>query len=158
MPFNIANRGLLPGAQAAWLEPRRRELEDTRLQALEVIGRAGLRLGGAQLGSVERAARSLIESEPYRESGYVLLMDAYAAAGNVAEGLRVFERLRTLLREELGTSPSPDAIAAHERLLRPAGAPAARRRRLTSAGLGSGSRPSWSTECGADGRSQARAR
>ena len=121
VPFNIASRGLLPGAHAAWLEPRRRELEDTRLQALEVIGRAGLRLGGAQLASVQRVARSLIESEPYRESGYVLLMDAYAAAGNVAEGLRVFERLRTLLREELGTSPSPDAIVAHERLLRPAG-------------------------------------
>ncbi len=121
VPFNIASRGLLPGANAAWLEPRRRELEDVRLQALEVIGRAGLSLGGTQLASVERAARSLIESEPYRESGYVLLMDAYAAAGNVAEGLRVFERLRTLLRDELGTSPSPDAIAAHQRLLRPAG-------------------------------------
>ena len=53
-------------------------------------------------------------------------MDAYAAEGNVAEGLRVFERLRTLLRDELGTTPSPDVIAAHERLLRPAGRPRAR--------------------------------
>ncbi|HUO73531.1 MAG TPA: AAA family ATPase [Solirubrobacteraceae bacterium] len=120
VPFNIASRGLLPGVHAGWLEPRRRELEDIRLQALEVIGRAGLSLGGTQLASVERAARSLIESEPYRESGYVLLMDAHAAQGNVAEGLRVFERLRTLLRDELGTTPSPEAIAAHRRLLRPA--------------------------------------
>ncbi len=119
VPLNIAGRGLLPGSQAVWLEPRRRELEDVRLQALEVIGRAGLKLGGSQLSSVERAARSLIESEPYRESGYVLLMEACAAQGNVAEGLRVFETLRTLLREELGTSPSPETIAAHERLLRP---------------------------------------
>ena len=78
VPLNIASRGLLPGAQASWLEPRRRELEDVRLQALEVIGRAGLSLGGTQLASVERAARSLIDSEPYRESGYVLLMEAYA--------------------------------------------------------------------------------
>jgi len=119
VPLNIAGRGLLPGSQASWLDSRRRELEDVRLQALEVVGRAGLILGGSQLSSVERAARSLIESEPYRESGYVLLMDAYAAQGNVAEGLRVFEALRTLLREELGTSPSPETIAAHERLLRP---------------------------------------
>ena len=58
VPFNIASRGLLPGAQAIWLEPRRRELEDVRLQALEVIGRAGLSLGGGQLASVERAARA----------------------------------------------------------------------------------------------------
>ncbi len=119
VPLNIARRGLLPGSQAPWLEPQRRELEDIRLQALEIIGRAGLVLGGTQLASVERAARTLIDSEPYRESGYVLLMEALAREGNVAEGLRVFERLRMLLREELGTSPSPETIAAHERLLRP---------------------------------------
>ncbi|HWE10796.1 MAG TPA: AAA family ATPase [Solirubrobacteraceae bacterium] len=125
VPLNIASRGLLPGTQANWLEPRRRELADVRLQALEVIGRAGLSLGGTQLGSVERAARTLIESEPYRESGYVLLMAALEAQGNVAEGLRVFERLRSLLREELGTAPSPEAMQMHERLLHP---PAARGR------------------------------
>jgi DNA-binding SARP family transcriptional activator/tetratricopeptide (TPR) repeat protein len=119
VPINIASRGLLPGSQATWLEPRRRELEDVRLQALEVIGRAGLVLGGTQLASVERAARTLIDAEPYRESGYVLLMQALAAEGNVAEGLRVFDRLRVLLREELGTTPSHETIEAHEALLRP---------------------------------------
>ncbi len=119
VPLNIASRGLLPGAQASWLEPRRRELEDLRLRALEVVGEAGLRMGGPQLGSVERAARMLIEAEPYRESGYVLLIEALAARGNIAEGVLVFERLRTLLRDELGTTPSPEAIAAHERLLHP---------------------------------------
>jgi DNA-binding SARP family transcriptional activator len=119
VPLNIANRGLLPGTQATWLEPRRRELEEIRLRALEVVGEAGLRMGGAQLTSVERSARALIEAEPYRESGYVLLIQALAARGNVAEGLRVFESLRMLLREELGTTPSPEAIAVHDRLLRP---------------------------------------
>ncbi len=123
VPLNISARGLLPGVPADWLEPHRRELEDLRLQSLEVIGRAGLRVGGTQLASVQRAGRSLIEAEPYRESGYVLLMRALAAEGNRAEGVRVFERLRTLLRDELGTTPSPDAIAAHERLLRPAPRP-----------------------------------
>jgi DNA-binding SARP family transcriptional activator len=123
VPLNISVRGLLPGAQANWLEPHRRELEDVRLEALEVIGRAGLRLGGGQLGSVERAARALIEAEPYRESGYTLLMQSQAMRGNVAEAVRVFDQLRILLREELGTTPSTEAIAAHEQLLR--GAPAA---------------------------------
>jgi DNA-binding SARP family transcriptional activator/tetratricopeptide (TPR) repeat protein len=118
-PLEIAGRGLLPGIQAPWVEPRRQELADVRLTALEVIGRAGLRLGSAQLGSVRGAARTLIEIEPYRESGYVLLMSALEREGNVAEGLRVFERLRALLREELGTLPSPDAMAAHDRLLHP---------------------------------------
>jgi DNA-binding SARP family transcriptional activator/tetratricopeptide (TPR) repeat protein len=120
VPLNIASRGLLPGAQATWLEPPRRELEEVHLLALEVIGRAGLVLGGTQVQSAERAARTLIESEPYRESGYVLLMETLAARGNVAEAMRVFDRLRTLLRDELGTSPSREAITAHERLLTPA--------------------------------------
>ena len=119
IPLNIAGRGLLPGAQAVWLDWRRRELEDVRLQALEVVGRSGLIMGGTQLASAARAARTLIESEPYRESGYVLLMEALEAEGNVAEALRVFDGLRTLLRDELGTSPSPDMMAVHERLLRP---------------------------------------
>ena len=86
VPLNIAGRGLLPGTQARWLEPRRRELEDVRLQALEVIGRAGLSMGGAQLASAERAARTLIESEPYRESGYVLLMEALERRGQRRRG------------------------------------------------------------------------
>ncbi len=125
VPLNIASRGLLAGHEMAWLEAPRRELEEIRLDALEVIGAAGLRMGTAQLGSVERSARALIDAEPYRESGYVMLMDGLAMRGNVAEGLRVFEGLRTLLRDELGTSPSPEAIAAHERLLHPRGASAA---------------------------------
>jgi DNA-binding SARP family transcriptional activator len=119
VPLNIASRGLLPGSQASWLEAPRRELEEVHLLALEVIGRAGLAMGGTQVQSAERAARALIEAEPYRESGYVLLMQSLAARGNVAEALRVFDTLRTLLRDELGTSPSSEAIAAHDRLLRP---------------------------------------
>jgi DNA-binding SARP family transcriptional activator len=126
VPLNIAGRGLFPGAQATWLERRRRELDDLRLQALEIIGRAGMGLGSAQLGSVKRAAQGLIEAEPYRESGYVLLMEALEAEGNVAEALRIFERLRALLRDELGITPSPYAIAAHERLVIPGQAPAER--------------------------------
>ncbi|HEY2769550.1 MAG TPA: AAA family ATPase [Solirubrobacteraceae bacterium] len=119
VPLNIASRGLLPGSQTRWLEPRRRELEDIRLQALEVIGRAALLMGGTQLASAERAARTLIDSEPYRESGHVLLMETLEAGGNIAEALRVFDALRTRLRHELGTNPSPDTMAVHERLLRP---------------------------------------
>ncbi len=120
IPLNIASRGLLPGLQAAWLEPPRRELEDVRLRALEVVGEAGLRMGAAQLTSVERAARALIEAEPLRETGYMLLIRALAAHGNVAEAMRTFERLRGRLRDELGTVPSPEAIAVYERLLTPA--------------------------------------
>lgn len=54
---------------------------------------------------------------PFRESGHRLLMEALAARGDVAEALRVYEELRVLLRDELGTPPSPATKALHRRLL-----------------------------------------
>ena len=49
-------------------------------------------------------------------------MQSLEAQGNVAEGLRVYEQLRTLLRD-LGTIPSAEAIAVHKTLLRPPSQP-----------------------------------
>jgi SARP family transcriptional regulator, regulator of embCAB operon len=45
-------------------------------------------------------------------------MEALEQRGNLAEALRAYERLRVLLREELGVAPSPDLQAVHRRLLR----------------------------------------
>ncbi len=45
-------------------------------------------------------------------------MQALEQLGNVAEAIRIYESLRTRLREELGTAPSPQAQALHGRLLR----------------------------------------
>ena len=56
-------------------------------------------------------------------------MEVLHARGNVAEALRVFEDVRVLLREELGTAPGPALVALHERLLREEPAPAPRRAR-----------------------------
>ena len=61
--------------------------------------------------------RRLIDLSPYRESGYAVLMEALERQGNVAEALRVYERLRSLLREELGAAPSPAVQRMHDRLL-----------------------------------------
>jgi DNA-binding SARP family transcriptional activator len=44
-------------------------------------------------------------------------MEAFERQGNIAEGLLVYERLRGLLREELGAAPSPAVQRVHERLL-----------------------------------------
>jgi len=59
----------------------------------------------------------LTELAPYRETGHRLLMEALARRGNVAEALRAYERLRVLLREELGIAPSPTVQSVHRRLL-----------------------------------------
>jgi DNA-binding SARP family transcriptional activator len=48
-------------------------------------------------------------------------MESLERRGNVAEALRAYERLRVLLREELGVAPSPAVQAIHGRLLQSAG-------------------------------------
>ena len=102
-----AGRGLLPGTQAAWLEPRRRELEDVRLRALEVIGRAGLAMGGTQLASAERAARSLIDAEPYR--GTLVRMGGSNHILIVLKGIR----------EKIGKGPGDTVDVVLEEDLKP---------------------------------------
>ncbi|HEX4781108.1 MAG TPA: bacterial transcriptional activator domain-containing protein, partial [Usitatibacter sp.] len=62
-------------------------------------------------------ARELVEMQPYRETGYQLLMRAHAAAGNRAEALRVYERCRALLTRELGVAPSQETQAVHREVL-----------------------------------------
>ena len=44
-------------------------------------------------------------------------MAAHAAAGNRAEALRVYERCRRLLAEELGAYPSPETESVYRQLL-----------------------------------------
>jgi DNA-binding SARP family transcriptional activator len=115
---NISQRRFLPGEDGDWIENLRRELEDIRMRALECTAARSLGLGGAEIAVAERTARRLIEVAPYRESGYAALMQAFERQGNIAEALRVYEKLRGLLREELGAAPSPTVRRVHERLVR----------------------------------------
>ncbi len=114
---HVALRGFLPGEDAPWVDERRRELEELHLRALELAGRASVEIGGGELDTAERSARTLIRRSPFRESGYRLLMEALAARGDAAEALLVYDELRTRLRDELGTAPSPLTQALHKRLL-----------------------------------------
>ncbi len=118
-----ARRGFLNGEDAPWIEASRRRLEDIRCSALECYAASTLGLAGTELHVGERTARELIELAPYRESGYRLLMEILAARGNIAEALRVYEELRSLLREELGATPSPPIQALQLRLLKAADSP-----------------------------------
>ena len=106
-----------------WVEQRRRELEELRLRTLERIGGASLELGGSGIGAAERSGRAIVESAPFRETGHLLLMEALAARGDVAEALRAYEDLRGRLRDELGAVPGSAVRDLHERLLGDADAP-----------------------------------
>jgi DNA-binding SARP family transcriptional activator len=113
----LTEQRLLPEFTEPWVEERRQEIDERRGAMLEVCARAGLALGGHELTAAERAARALVAQNPYRESGYRLLMEINAARGDVAEALRVFDGLRVLLRDTLGVLPSRALVGLNERLL-----------------------------------------
>ena len=119
--YHVATRPFLSGLEASWMDEWRRRLEDVRLRGLECFAAASLGLGGPALAQAEERARTLTELAPYRETGHRLLMEALARRGNIAEALLAYERLRVLLREELGITPSPTVQGVHRRLLESAG-------------------------------------
>jgi DNA-binding SARP family transcriptional activator/tetratricopeptide (TPR) repeat protein len=114
----IVVRPLLAGLDGRWLDPWREVFAEYDLRALAALARAGLALGGDHLQSAERAATAVLDHHAYRESAYGLLMQIQAKRGNAAEALRTFERLRVLLRDELGITPSPALVELHGSLLR----------------------------------------
>jgi SARP family transcriptional regulator, regulator of embCAB operon len=115
--YHVASRPFLPGLEAPWIGAWRRRLDDVRLRGLESFAAAGLGLGGPALNQAEERARMLTELAPYRETGHRILIEALEQRGNVAEALRAYERLRVLLRDELGVAPNPTLQAVHQRLL-----------------------------------------
>ena len=121
--MNVAGRSLLPRWSGSWIEDRRADLERTRLRALEALAASGVGLGGTELSTAKRAARTLIDTDPYRESGHRFMMQALALEGNTADALLVFERLRARLRDDLGIAPSEDTLRLHSDLLQAPGPP-----------------------------------
>jgi DNA-binding SARP family transcriptional activator len=115
--WSITSREFLVGCESEWVNERRNRLQEDHLHALQCIAAAGLHLGESALPESERAARSLIELSPYRESGYRLLMEALEARGEVAEALLIHDRLRRLLRDQLGVTPGEEIQKIFERLL-----------------------------------------
>jgi DNA-binding SARP family transcriptional activator len=115
--YHVARRPLFQGEDRPWLEEWRRRLEEVHLRGLECFAEARLGLGGPTLSQAEDSARRLIELAPYRETGHRILMEALERRGNVAEALLVYDRLRVLLRDELGVSPSQAVQSVHRRLL-----------------------------------------
>jgi DNA-binding SARP family transcriptional activator len=115
--YHVASRALLQGHDHPWLDEFRRRLDDVRLRGLECFAAARLGLGGPTLPQAADCARRLIELAPFRETGHLILMEVLERRGNVAEALRVYDRLRLLLREELGIAPSPAVQSVYRRLL-----------------------------------------
>ncbi len=108
----------LPGHPGRWADDIRSHLDDVLVGALELVSQAATALGDGPRAVA--AAEDAVKQAPLRESAHRALMAALDAAGNRAEALRVYQRLRRVLADELGVDPSPDTEAAYLALLGPA--------------------------------------
>ncbi len=91
-------------------------LERLRLTAMEDRFDAEFSLGrGAELVT---ELTDLVAAHPVRERLVAALMRALVAAGRDTEALRVYQRTREALADELGVDPSPELSALHVALLR----------------------------------------
>jgi SARP family transcriptional regulator, regulator of embCAB operon len=115
--LGIARRGILPDVAQPWADRERARLRDLVLRSYDVIGEAGLRLGGPHLGASQRMGMEIVAEEPIRESGYRLAMRASVAQGNPAEALRIYDLMRRSLAGELGVDPGPESRTLFQEIL-----------------------------------------
>jgi SARP family transcriptional regulator, regulator of embCAB operon len=112
----ISRRPFLMGEEGPWVTFKRSELREVLVRAHECLSEPGI--WGSEPAYAVKHAREAVAIEPFRERSYQLLMRAHAAVGNRAEALRVYERCRILLSEELGVPPSPQTEAVYLDILR----------------------------------------
>lgn len=112
---NLTRRPFLPGEQGRWIEQKRSELRQVLVRAIE-IETVILRDRGDHRYAL-RLADEAVGIEPFRESCWIELMRVHLAAGNRAEGLRAYQRCRSLLADELGVSPSAATESTYLELL-----------------------------------------
>jgi DNA-binding SARP family transcriptional activator len=123
--LEVARRGFLPGVALPWAERQRSRLRDVQLESYELIGEAGLVLGGPRLATAQRMGLEIVAEEPLREGGYRLAMRACIARGNNAEAIHVYQSLRRRLADDLGVEPGPESRALFEATLAASAGPSA---------------------------------
>jgi DNA-binding SARP family transcriptional activator len=96
---------LLPDLYDDWLIVERERVRQRRLHSLEAACRQLARAG--RFADALEAGLAAVAVEPLRESGHAVVIEAHLAEGNLIEASRQYEQLRDLLREHLGTQPSP---------------------------------------------------
>ena len=101
---SISARALLAGADAEWVTRARANLLGARVRAMSCLAAAAL--ANSEWPLAAQFARTQVELEPFRETGWQQLMLAHAGAGNRAEALRAYAECRALLEKELGVAPS----------------------------------------------------
>jgi len=104
----------LPELDADWSLFRREELRRQALEALLELGR--LLLAEARPADAIAAYQRALELDNYLEAAHRDLMRAYARLGEVARARQHYQHLCQVLRDELGTGPSPETVRLFEQI------------------------------------------
>lgn len=82
---------------------------------LQCSARIELKRGAFSVAA--RDAEHAVRAEPLQETNWWLLMDAHAAAGDMASAVSAYERCRATLSDALGIAPSAATRERHAALL-----------------------------------------
>jgi DNA-binding SARP family transcriptional activator len=96
---------ILPGWDDLWLMPERERYRQLRLHALERAAERSLQ--DDECARAIELGLTIVEAEPFRESGHRLLIAAHLREGNAIEAVRQYRTYRRLAADELGVDPSP---------------------------------------------------
>jgi len=107
---------LADASDTTWGEPEAVRLEELRAATLEGWLEARLALG--ETGEVVAEAEAAIAEHPLREGLWAKLISALYLSGRQADALRAYQRLRDLLGDELGISPSHELASLEMAILR----------------------------------------
>ncbi|MGH9025016.1 MAG: AfsR/SARP family transcriptional regulator, partial [Acidimicrobiia bacterium] len=117
---------LLDSALSLWCGPAYSELDDdvaraesSRLEELRVAAADDRAVALLAVGRTTEAIgelEAMVADRPLRDRPYGQLMVALAQAGHQVEALRVYQRYRRLLADEVGREP-PAALCEQERLI-----------------------------------------
>src|ERR1019366_607487 len=99
-------------------------LEESRVAALGLRIEAEIESGNA--ASAIGELLGLTADHPLREELWALLMRALRAAGRQAEALEAYERVRTVIGDELGVDPGPGLRQLYQEILADDARPAPR--------------------------------
>ncbi|HEY8284660.1 MAG TPA: BTAD domain-containing putative transcriptional regulator [Chloroflexota bacterium] len=97
-----------------WAEHRREELAALRISLL--LHQARLCGEGGDLAEARAALAAVLAVDPAHEDAAIRQMTILAAAGDRGEALRLYEKLRATLQEQLGLEPSAETAALAARL------------------------------------------
>src|SRR5690242_9324643 len=99
---------------ADWAEDARNEVQVAAVAALLELAAAALPQDAAK---ALRLAQEVIALDPFLEPGYRAAMSAAAALGRPDDALRLYERCKRMLDQELGVAPSAELTRLQRAIL-----------------------------------------